>query len=143
MRARLYAVEPSLAVKSLKQNTSAYPDRVDILKLRGDQLPPLNLDLVISIGVIHHIPDPDPVMSAAYAALKPGGQICFGSMDAKAMRFYLSIFEPLRTVTRRLPHYLLVPIRAHAEYLCGHIYFAGPGLTAPDARLCHQYSRSL
>jgi SAM-dependent methyltransferase len=111
--ARLYAVEPSQAVESLRQNTSGYSDRVEILNVRGDQLPPLNLDLVISIGVVHHIPDPDPVMSAAYAALKPGGQILLWLYGREGNELYLSIFEPLRTVTRRLPHFLLVPV-AHA-----------------------------
>lgn len=121
--ARLYAVEPSKAVESLKQNTSEYSDRVDILNVRGDQLPPLNLDLVISIGVIHHIPDPDPVMSAAFAALKPGGKILLWLYGREGNELYLSIFEPLRTITRRLPHFLLVPV-AHALNFGAGIYLS-------------------
>jgi SAM-dependent methyltransferase len=111
--ARLYALEPSKAVESLRQNVSQYSDRVEILNMRGDQLPPLNLDLVISIGVVHHIPDPDPVMRAAYAALKPGGRVLLWLYGREGNELYLSIFGPLRTITRRLPHFLLVPI-AHA-----------------------------
>ena len=121
--ARLYAVEPSRAVESLKQNTSKYADRVDILNVRGDQLPPLNLDLVISIGVIHHIPDPDPVMRAAFAALKPGGQILLWLYGREGNELYLSIFEPLRTITRRLPHFLLVPV-AHVLNFGAGIYLS-------------------
>src|SRR6476620_7091286 len=37
--ARVYAVEPSQAVESLRRTTSGYADRVEILNLRGDQLP--------------------------------------------------------------------------------------------------------
>jgi len=121
--ARLYAVEPSRAVESLKQNTSKYADRIDILNVRGDQLPPLNLDLVISIGVIHHIPDPDPVMRAAFAALKPGGQILLWLYGREGNELYLSIFEPLRTITRRLPHFLLVPV-AHVLNFGAGIYLS-------------------
>jgi SAM-dependent methyltransferase len=121
--ARLYALEPSKAVESLKQNTSRYADRIDILNLRGDQLPPLNLDLVISIGVIHHIPNPDPVMSAAVAALRPGGQVLLWLYGREGNELYLSIFEPLRTITRRLPHFLLVLV-AHALNVGAGIYLS-------------------
>ncbi len=121
--ARLYAVEPSQAVESLKQNTAGNEDRVEILHMRGDQLPPLNVDLVISIGVIHHIPNPDPVMRAAYAALKPGGRVLLWLYGYEGNELYLSIFQPLRAFTRRLPHFLLVPL-AHALNLCASIYLA-------------------
>lgn len=121
--ARLYALEPSKAVEALKQNVSHHSDRVEILNMRGDQLPPLNLDLVISIGVVHHIPDPDPVMRAAYAALKPGGRILLWLYGREGNGLYLSIFGPLRTITRRLPHFLLVPI-AHALSLGAGVYLS-------------------
>jgi SAM-dependent methyltransferase len=121
--ARLYAVEPSKAVESLKQNVSRWSDRLEILNIRGDQLPPLNLDLVISIGVIHHIPDPDPVIRAAYAALKPGGRILLWLYGREGNELYLSIFGPIRTITRRLPHFLLVPI-AHALSFAAGAYLA-------------------
>jgi SAM-dependent methyltransferase len=120
---RVYAVEPSQAVESLKQNTSGYADRVEILNVRGDQLPPLNLDLVMSIGVIHHIPDPDPVIRAAHAALKPGGQVLLWLYGREGNELYLSIFGPLRAITRRLPHFLLVPV-AHALNLGAGIYLS-------------------
>jgi SAM-dependent methyltransferase len=120
---RVYAVEPSQAVESLKRNTSGYADCVEILNVRGDQLPPLNLDLVISIGVIHHIPDPEPVMGAAYAALKPGGQILLWLYGREGNELYLSIFGPLRAITRRLPHFLLVPV-AHTLNFGAGIYLS-------------------
>lgn len=121
--ARLYAVEPSEAVSSLRENTSDYADRVEILNVRGDQLPPLNLDLVLSIGVVHHIPDPDPVLSAAYASLKPGGQILLWLYGREGNELYLSIFGPLRAITRRLPHFLLVPV-AHALNFGAGLYLS-------------------
>jgi SAM-dependent methyltransferase len=120
---RLYALEPSKAVESLKRNVSQYSDRVEILNLRGDQLPPLNLDLVISIGVMHHIPDPDPVTSAAYDALKPGGRILLWIYGREGNELYLSIFGPLRTITRRLPHALLVPT-AHVLSFGASVYLS-------------------
>jgi SAM-dependent methyltransferase len=120
---RLYAVEPSQAVESLRQNTTAYADRLEILNVRGDQLPPLNLDLVVSIGVVHHIPDPDPVMRAAFAALKPGGRVLLWLYGREGNELYLSIFQPLRAITRRLPHFLLVPV-AHMLSFAAGIYLS-------------------
>jgi SAM-dependent methyltransferase len=120
---RLYALEPSKAVETLKRNVAQHADRVEILNLRGDQLPPLNLDLVISIGVVHHIPDPDPVVRAAYAALKPGGRVLLWLYGREGNELYLSIFGPLRMITRRLPHLLLVPI-AHLLNFGAGVYLA-------------------
>jgi SAM-dependent methyltransferase len=129
--ARLYAVEPSQAVESLKQNAAGYADRIEILNVRGDQLPPLNLDLVISIGVIHHIPDPDPVLSAAFAALKPGGQVLLWLYGREGNELYLSIFQPLRAVTRRLPHFLLVPVAHALNFVAGIYLFLAKILPLP------------
>jgi len=50
--------------------------RITALNLSGDRLPvEPQCDLVVSIGVLHHIPDPDPVVAAAYRALVPGGRL--------------------------------------------------------------------
>lgn len=123
--ARVYAIEPSDAVEVLKQNTARHSDRVEVLKLRGDQLPALGLDLVISIGVVHHIPDPDPVMNAAFSALRPGGRILLWLYGREGNELYLSIFEPLRAVTRRLPHFILVPVAHALNFAAGlYIWFA-------------------
>lgn len=32
-------------------------------------------DIVTSMGVLHHVPDPDPLVDEAYRVLKPGGEI--------------------------------------------------------------------
>lgn len=72
---RVVAVEPSDAMLVLKDNTAARAERIDYLQVPGDQLPPdLGLDYVVSMGVLHHIPEPAPVVRAAYAALRPGGR---------------------------------------------------------------------
>jgi 2-polyprenyl-3-methyl-5-hydroxy-6-metoxy-1,4-benzoquinol methylase len=45
-------------------------DKVTCLNVRSDELPPKNYDVIVSIGVIHHIPDPKPVLEAAFRGLK-------------------------------------------------------------------------
>jgi SAM-dependent methyltransferase len=101
------AVEPSEAFEVLCRNIEQ-PEKVTCLKITGDQLPNLgNLDYVFSIGVLHHIPDPKPVVEAAFKALRPGGGHLVWLYGREGNRLYLSIIKPLRIITKRLPHFLL------------------------------------
>jgi SAM-dependent methyltransferase len=101
------AVEPSASFEVLRANI-ANPAAVTMLNCGGESLPPGgDLDLVVSIGVLHHIPDPAPVLRAAYNALKPGGTILLWLYGKEGNEAYLALAQPLRAVTRRLPHALL------------------------------------
>jgi SAM-dependent methyltransferase len=109
--AHVTAVEPSRAISVLKENTSSSSERITYLHCRGDELaadPPQ--DFVVSIGVLHHIPDPQPVVAAAYRILKPGGKIVVWLYGWEGNGSYLSVVLPVRTVTSHLPHWLLSPI---------------------------------
>ena len=101
------AVEPSSAFDVLCSNVSR-PDAVTLMNVTGDSLPPLgDLDLVVSIGVLHHIPDPEPVVAAAFAAMRPGGRMLAWLYGQEGNQAYLAVAKPLRAVTRRLPHPML------------------------------------
>ncbi|MCA8924187.1 MAG: class I SAM-dependent methyltransferase [Planctomycetes bacterium] len=105
--ASILAVEPSAAAEVLRENTRQL-DNVEILHAPGDQLPPgLDLDYVVSFGVIHHIPEPDPVMRAIYAALRPGGKAVIWLYGHEGNELYLSLAEPARMLTCRMPDPLL------------------------------------
>ena len=106
--AKVVAVEPSAAFPVLQENTAPRKDRVTYLNVRGDALPAdLNLDLVVSMGVLDHIPDPSPVVEAAYRALRPGGRMLVWIYGREGNELYLLFAEPLRAVSKRLPHGLL------------------------------------
>jgi SAM-dependent methyltransferase len=99
----VYAVEPSAAFEVLKRNTLAHKDQVTLFKIRGDELPTdLQVDLVFSYGVIHHIPDPLPTMRAAHNALRPGGKSCVWIYGHEGNELYVAVTKPLRAVTTRL-----------------------------------------
>jgi len=86
--ANIIALEPSEAFDVLCQNIKQ-PEKVKCLKITGDQLPAYgNLDYVFSIGMLHHIQDPNPVVRAAFRALRPGGRL-FGYMLKKGIPFIL------------------------------------------------------
>ena len=105
----VHAVEPSAAMDVLAENTAERKHRITYIHGPGEELPAgLDLDLVVSIGVLHHIPNPAPVVSAAYRALKPGGQFLVWLYGREGNESYLRFAEPLRRLTTRLPHSTLV-----------------------------------
>jgi SAM-dependent methyltransferase len=111
------AVEPSEAYHVLVANTAAHRDRIECLHLSGEKIPAAGFDLVLSIGVIHHIPEPKPVLDAAYRALREGGRILIWVYGREGNGLYLSVVQPIRAVTRRLP------IRVN-ELLAATLYYA-------------------
>ncbi len=107
--AKVLAIEPSAAFEVLLRNTRAIADRLVYLKAIGSEIPAgENLDYVFSIGVVHHIPDPDPTISAAYRALRPGGRIVIWLYGREGNGLYLGLIEPLRWVTKRMPSRLVL-----------------------------------
>jgi SAM-dependent methyltransferase len=107
----IVAVEPSAAYDVLRATTRDVADRVTYLHVRGDSLPPLGrLDYVFAIGVLHHIPEPDPVVRAAQQALKPGGMFAAWLYGLEGNGAYLALFNPLWWLARRLPHQALAAL---------------------------------
>jgi len=103
----IVAVEPSDAFAVLVRNIRNY-EKVTCLKITGDQLPEYgDLDYVFSIGVLHHIPDPKPVVEAAYKALKPGGHHLVWLYGEEGNALYLTVLKPFRALTNKLPHPIL------------------------------------
>lgn len=99
------AVEPSDAYDVLVDNTRDVRDRVTCIHGRGESLPgDDSLDAVVSFGVLHHIPDPSPVVARAFQALKPGGKIGVWLYGREGNELYLGVVEPIRKLTTKLPH---------------------------------------
>lgn len=99
------ALEPSQAFEVLRRNLAGFGGRVECLHATGDRLPvDRALDLVLSIGVLHHIPDPTSSVRAAYNALRPGGQLLVWLYGREGNGAYLALMRPLRAITTRLPH---------------------------------------
>ena len=116
------AVEPSEAFEVLTENTINRKDRVRLVHGRGESIADFsNLDLVVSIGVLHHIVDPNPVVASAYSALRPGGKMLIWLYGCEGNELYLSLATPMRAVTTRLPHALL-SVLSHLLCVALNIY---------------------
>lgn len=105
---KVVAVEPSAAFEVLKRNTSSRAAKVTYINDTGENLPAgIDLDLVVSMGVLHHIPQPKPVVDAAFKALRPGGRVLVWLYGQEGNGLYLSFVTPLRALTTRMPHRML------------------------------------
>jgi 2-polyprenyl-3-methyl-5-hydroxy-6-metoxy-1,4-benzoquinol methylase len=103
--AHIVAVEPSDAFRVLQENTVQFRNQITYLKTTGDRLPDTgDLDYVFAIGVLHHIPDPDPVVAAASRALRRGGKLAVWLYGREGNAIYLTFVRSLWWLTRHLPH---------------------------------------
>lgn len=118
--ARVVAVEPSAAFNVLQKNTALRKDRITYIYDRGEALPPnQGLDLVVSMGVLHHIPNPEPVVEAAFRALRPGGRMFVWLYGREGNKFYLWFAQALRLITRHLPHGALLSLCSMLNVMLG------------------------
>ncbi len=106
------AIEPSDAFSVMEKNLSNFGpnviERVSIIKCTGDEIPKnIKVDYIFSIGVLHHIPNPRPVMKAAYNALKPGGKIIIWLYGKEGNELYLLMVDTIRCLSKYLPHVIL------------------------------------
>jgi SAM-dependent methyltransferase len=97
----------SQAVDAAHQNTSQLPN---VHLVQGDlyALPfaPGTFDVIYSVGVLHHLPDPAAGVKNLAPLLRPEGRlfIWLYSTQRRVMNFFL---ECLRVVTTRLPYAVL------------------------------------
>ena len=101
---RVYGLEPGDGVDNAK---SWNADVKNVEVIRADvyalpQLPPL--DHILSIGVVHHLPDPRLALSNMRATLKPGGRCTIWVYGKEGNELYLATFGTLRKLTTRMPH---------------------------------------
>ncbi len=105
------AIEPAEgAFQVLQQNIEKMKqtDKVTLINQGGEHWrSDPELDYVFSIGVIHHIPDPKPVIKNAFDALKPGGRLFIWLYGYEGNELYLRAFAPIRKITVKLPHAVL------------------------------------
>ncbi|MBP5855626.1 class I SAM-dependent methyltransferase [Marivibrio halodurans] len=120
------AIEPSRSMNVLKKNTEDLADQIRYVEAPGQEMPvDDSYDMILSIGVLHHIPNAKEVVERARQCLKDDGLMIVWLYGKEGNEAYLGLFLPLRVVTSRLPHGLL-SILCHAlnVILSGYIWMA-------------------
>jgi len=64
-------------------------------------------DFVVTIGVLHHLPDPQLGFQKLIPLLKGGGTISIWVYGKKDNKLAMYLYEPLRKITTRIPHKIL------------------------------------
>jgi SAM-dependent methyltransferase len=109
--AHVIAVEPSRGFEALKQRTAKRADRITYINAPGEALPAdSDIDYGIAFAMLHHVPDPRPIVDAVFRALKPGGRMMVWLYGREGNASFLFWVEPLRKITVRLPHWALVAV---------------------------------
>jgi len=97
-------VDLGLAVDVAAQNTA---DLDNVHVVQGDLTrPPLrreSLDLIYSIGVLHHLPEPEAGFRALSPLLVPGGRFVAWLYAREGNGWVLALVDPARRLTSRLP----------------------------------------
>ena len=103
----VYAIEPSEAFEVLLKNTQDSHERVTAIQTSGENIPEIQVDLAVSFGVLHHIPQPRSTVDRVYEILKPGGKFIIWLYGQEGNQAYLSLFLPIRKITQKLPDPIL------------------------------------
>jgi SAM-dependent methyltransferase len=106
------ALDLSEAVEAARENLRG---RANVHVVQGDLLRlPFRtaadgggFDLIYSIGVLHHLPDPEAGFRNLTRYLRPGGMIAVWVYGYENNGFVRNVVEPLRRVSTRMPHSLL------------------------------------
>jgi SAM-dependent methyltransferase len=129
------AFDLSAAVETARSNLS---EHANARVIQGDIMrPPFRLprdgggfDLVYSIGVLHHLPDPRAGFLSLVRYVRPGGRIAIWVYGYENNGLVRNVVEPIRRGTTKIPAPFL---RAVAWPLAVAFYVAVKGLYRHDA----------
>lgn len=103
------AVDPSAAVLVASANTRDLPNvRVIHAGVSSLPFPPASFDVVVSVGVLHHVPDTAGAVRELAALVRPGGRVylyLYYALDDRSGGYRLAFGAAnlLRAVVSRLP----------------------------------------
>ena len=112
--AEMVGVDLSRAIDVTRRNTQHIPN-IHLVQANVYQLPfrPGSFDFAYSIGVLHHLPDPEAGFQQLATLTKSGGTV-FIWVYSKTRRLTNAILEGVRRLTTRLPREAQVLL----TYLC-------------------------
>jgi SAM-dependent methyltransferase/uncharacterized protein YbaR (Trm112 family) len=107
--ARVVAVDLGASIDVARRNLPP-----DVITVQADAealpLPPASFDFVMSIGVLHHLPDTERALRGLVRYVRPGGHLhvyLYWDPPRRSHRFILRGVTQVRRLTTRLPHRLL------------------------------------
>lgn len=94
-------------VAAARENLAAYPNCEVRYQSIYDLAEHAAVDVVFSIGVVHHLAEPRRAVRNLVNAIKPGGTLILWVYAREGNESFLRVIDPLRKyVTSRLPHFM-------------------------------------
>jgi SAM-dependent methyltransferase/uncharacterized protein YbaR (Trm112 family) len=127
--AEVWAIDLGPAVEVTRRNTETVGANVVQADLHNPPFPFESFDFIYSIGVLHHLPDPEVAFQNLLRFLKPGGEVQIylywkpESSPIKAL--LLSGVAGARRLTTRLPH-RVVYLLAYPAAVSAFLFFVWP-----------------
>jgi SAM-dependent methyltransferase/uncharacterized protein YbaR (Trm112 family) len=119
--AEMVGVDNSDAIESTRVNTEGLPN-VHLVQADVYQLPfkPGVFDFAYSIGVLHHLPEPERAFQLIVRLVKPGGSV-FVWVYSNSRRVLNFMLESARAVTTRSPK----PLQQSVSFAAASIDYVG------------------
>ena len=90
-----------------RRNLSSYPS-VEVRGCSAYEAPEEDFDIAFSLGVIHHLAEPQRAIEAMTRSVQTGGKVLIWVYGRENMEFYVRVLSPLRdAIFSRLPVSLL------------------------------------
>jgi SAM-dependent methyltransferase len=106
--AEVWAIDLGPAVEVARKNTESYNVNVVQADLHNPPFAFESFDFIYSIGVLHHLPDPEPAFQNLLRFLKPGGVVqiyLYWKPEQRPVKAaLLAGVSAVRQLTTRLPH---------------------------------------
>jgi len=112
----LIGVEPSVGFSVLAANTITIPN-LQLINKSGAEYRESDLDITFSLGVIHHIKNPEETIRNIYDSLIPGGTFLCWVYGLENKRIYVISRYLISKLTRLLPDTYLDKICHHLTWL--------------------------
>lgn len=127
--AEVWAIDLGPAVEVARKNTASCNVHVVQADLHNPPFALESFDFIYSIGVLHHLPDPEPAFQNLLRFLKPGGTVqiyLYWKPEQRPVKAaLLSGVSAARRLTTRLPHNV-VHLLAYPTALMAHVFLIWP-----------------
>ena len=126
----VWAIDLGPAVEVARKNTASF-DNVHVVQadLHNPPFPLESFDFIYSIGVLHHLPDPEAAFQNLLRYLKPGGEIqiyLYWQPERRSVKSaLLRAVNSFRNLTTRLPHWA-VHAFAYPSAVAAFLFFVWP-----------------
>jgi len=126
----VWAIDLGPAVEVARKNTASL-ENVHVVQadLHHPPFAPESFDFVYSIGVLHHLPDPEIAFQNLLRYLKPGGEIqiyLYWQPERRSIKsLLLNAVNSTRSLTTKLPHWAVHAL-AYPSAAAAFLFFVWP-----------------